>query len=124
MALPKKGSRTIVVDGVSYRWRMIPTNFGPGTIAVSGLGRNAAVLRFTGGYFLRGQPTQNATPAHVAAIIRYGIYKGWSAHGSQPMVLHNDGQWAAPPEYKGSETTPSPNELKAYGFRVVSADVL
>jgi len=121
MALPKKGSRPITVDNVKYRWRVIPTMFGPGAIVVSGTGRHSAVLRLTGAYFMRGQPLQNATPAHVEAIIRFGILKGWSSDGAKPMILTNDGQW----DIEATDRTtsePTITELEQFGFRVVSED--
>ncbi|MFE7531214.1 hypothetical protein ACFU7Y_36715 [Kitasatospora sp. NPDC057542] len=99
MALAKKGSRRIVVDGVAYRWRVSRQHWccdyegstlgyavedatAPGTTLVVDTGR--PTLR-----------TPDAVPAHVvmprevAAGIRCARSKGWTpGAGGSPFKLH------------------------------------
>ncbi|MFJ9695666.1 hypothetical protein [Kitasatospora sp. NPDC101183] len=94
MALPKKGSRRIVVDGVEYRWRvsgkhwccdydvstldyMVEDAASPGTTLVVETGRPAV-------YPPSLVPAEVILPREVAAGIRAARSNGWtpSAHGS------------------------------------------
>ncbi|MEV0192195.1 hypothetical protein AB0I39_27105 [Kitasatospora purpeofusca] len=89
MALVKKGSRRIVVDGVTYRWRVrhkptycqgngwTPLTFAvedattPGTALVVQAGRP-----HPGNWF--ALPTQPVLPADVAQAIRTALARGWT----------------------------------------------
>ncbi|MER5640509.1 hypothetical protein ABT095_26615 [Kitasatospora sp. NPDC002227] len=98
MALARKGSRRIVVDGVEYRWRVSskhwccshdPTTLGyavedaahPGTTLVVDTGR-PVVARPT------ETPAEVVLPREVAAGIRAALADGWTprANGS-PLVM-------------------------------------
>jgi hypothetical protein len=89
MAIPKKGSRPITVDGSDYRWliRRKPTyvqgnGWTPMTLAISAAFPRATSLVVT---LATNRPDAwvgaevNAiTPHNVAALIRLGIARGWN----------------------------------------------
>ncbi|MEU7169147.1 hypothetical protein AB0A70_31595 [Streptomyces morookaense] len=99
MALPRKGSRRIVVDGVTYRWtvRGRPTYdqglcWSPLTFAVEHADSPGTTLvvrtgRPHPGNWM-GQPTEPVLPSAVADAIRTARRKGWTpeAPGS-PFLL-------------------------------------
>jgi hypothetical protein len=88
MAIPKKGSRLITVDGVTYRWRIRrkPTycqgnGWGPLTFAVESAEKPGRVL-LVALPFVRpdawlGGRTMAVRSALVAAIIRTALERGW-----------------------------------------------
>ncbi|AZK97382.1 MULTISPECIES: hypothetical protein [Streptomyces] len=99
MALAKKGSRRIVVDGVEYRWRVSRKHWccdyegstvgyvaedatRPGTTLVVETGRPAVLNPDM-------VPTEVVLPREVAAGIRAARSKGWTpgSNGS-PFKLH------------------------------------
>jgi hypothetical protein len=89
MALNRKGSRRIVVDGSAYRWRMRkkPTYsqglcWSPCTYAVEHAGRPGAVLvvttdqpRADNWVGRQGNPVR---PADVARAVRVALVRGWT----------------------------------------------
>ncbi|WP_063759711.1 hypothetical protein [Kitasatospora sp. NRRL B-11411] len=94
MALAKKGSRRIVVDGVEYRWRVSskhwccdpdPRSLGyavehagrPGTTLVVDTGRPAV-------FPPEMVPDQLVLPAEVAAGIRAALADGWTPDADGP----------------------------------------
>ncbi|MFB7470303.1 hypothetical protein [Kitasatospora sp. NPDC056184] len=98
MALPEKGSRRIVVDGVEYRWRVSRQHLccdyegrtlryvaeeaaRPGTVLVVETGRRV---------FLDPAPVpeQLVLPREVAAGIRAARSRGWTpGSGGSPFEL-------------------------------------
>jgi len=88
MSLPRKGSRRIVVDGVTYRWRIRqrPTYSQAAldhtlTLAVERESEKSSVLivdlaRAHPANWL-GDPTTPVTPKEVAQRIREAISSGW-----------------------------------------------
>lgn len=99
MALVKKGSRRIVVDGVTYRWRIRhkPTycqanGWNPLTFAVEDatVPGTALVVRtdraHPGNWF--GLPTEPVLPADVVQAIRTALARGWTpCVGGSPFHL-------------------------------------
>jgi hypothetical protein len=90
MAIPKSGSRKIVVDGVAYRWRVRPratiniTDYGgPLTFAAERDGVNGgilvAALPQNRVYWEDESGEVPATPRQVADVIRRAIRAGWKA---------------------------------------------
>ncbi|WP_329428801.1 helix-turn-helix domain-containing protein [Streptosporangium sp. NBC_01495] len=88
MAIPKKGSRPISVDGTAYRWRIRhkPTysqgnSWGPLTYAVElaeGRGRVLLVeLPCSRPDAWLGERTMTVRPALVAATIQRALDRGW-----------------------------------------------
>lgn len=89
MALVKKGSRRIVVDGVTYRWRVRhkPTysqgnGWTPLTVAVEDATTPGTTLvvqtdRPHLGNWLH-LPTKPVLPAEVAQAIRTALTRGWT----------------------------------------------
>ena len=88
MALTKKGSRLITVDGVVYRWRVRgrPTYAQalgelPLAVAVEQAGCKGSVLLVSmpqdhpGNWF--GGPAIPVLPRQVAAVIRKALDEGW-----------------------------------------------
>jgi hypothetical protein len=89
MAIPKKGSRPITVDGSDYRWliRRKPTyvqgnGWTPMTLAISAAVPRAPSLVVT---LATNRPdawvgaeVDAITPRDVAALIRLGIARGWN----------------------------------------------
>ena len=88
MALVKKGSRRIVVDGVTYRWRVRhkPTycqgnGWTPLTFAVENATTPGTTLvvqtdrPHPGNWF--ALPSQPVLPADVAQAIRTALARGW-----------------------------------------------
>jgi hypothetical protein len=89
VAIPKKGSRKIVVDNVEYRWYIRRNTKAEDTLVV-------AVQRFTelptsillvksqmhrpdSNYFwFRYEPKPSLTPNHVATHIRAALAAGWN----------------------------------------------
>ncbi|RPE33813.1 hypothetical protein [Kitasatospora cineracea] len=121
MALAKKGSRRIVVDGVEYRWRVSskhwccdhdPRPLGyavehaarPGTTLVVDTGRPAV-------FPPEEVPEQLVLPGEVAAGVRVALADGWTpdADGS-PFVLCLSAPRPAGPvpargRYRGADPT-------------------
>ncbi|MEU6430197.1 hypothetical protein ABZ860_30265 [Microbispora sp. NPDC046973] len=95
MAIPRKGSRPITVDGVVYRWRIRrkPTyhqgnGWSPLTFAVQPAEEPWRVL-LVSLPFLRpdawlGERTMSVRPALVAAVIRLALRRGWDPHQAGP----------------------------------------
>ncbi|MEV8633776.1 hypothetical protein AB0395_19165 [Streptosporangium sp. NPDC051023] len=88
MAIPKKGSRLITVDGVTYRWRIRrkPTycqanSWGPLTFAVEsadGPGRVLLVaLPCSRPDAWLGERAMAVRPALVAGSMRMALERGW-----------------------------------------------
>ncbi len=99
MALVKKGSRTIVVDGVTYRWRLRkrPTYsqglvWSPCTFAVEhvdGSGRTLVVRtnRPHAGNWAGGTP-EAVVPSVVAGAIQLALRRGWKpTRPGSPFLL-------------------------------------
>lgn len=91
MSIPKKGSRLIAVDGVTYRWRIRrkPTycqanSWGPLTFAVEaadGPGRVLLVsLPCSRPDAWLGERAMAVRPALVSATIRRALNHGWAPH--------------------------------------------
>lgn len=93
VALVKKGSRRIVVDGVTYRWRIRhkPTycqanGWNPLTFTVEDatVPGTALVVRtdrpHPGNWF--GLPTKPVLPAEVVQAIRTALARGWTPYVS------------------------------------------
>src|SRR5579862_9144893 len=89
MAIPKKGSRRIVVDGVTYRWRI--RKRGPigqvdytsrMSMAVEREGCKGAVLELSLPHprstWIASGPWE-VLPSHVARYIRGAIQAGWQS---------------------------------------------
>jgi hypothetical protein len=99
MALVRKGSRSIVVDGTAYRWRLRgrPTYFqglawSPCTFAVEHEqtpGSTLVVITdqpHPSNWF--GRASQPVLPAQVAQVIERALAEGWSpAHPGRPFLL-------------------------------------
>ncbi|MER6574522.1 hypothetical protein [Nonomuraea sp. NPDC001023] len=88
MAIPKKGSRLITVDGTAFRWRIRhkPTycqgnSWGPMTFAVEVAGASGRVLLVSlpcsrpDAWW--GEQTMAIRPALVTATIRTALTHGW-----------------------------------------------
>ena len=123
MAIAKKGSRGIVVDGVALRWRVVPAIFGEGQVLISGDGHHAPTLRVYGSDFIRGRPNHELTPKQVAAIVRFAIAQGWRHDAGKPMRLVLNCSWDAPDLSEGGwfkEEVPTHEELARHGFRLVT----
>ncbi|MBC8139339.1 MAG: hypothetical protein H8F28_25975 [Fibrella sp.] len=105
MAMPKKGSRSIVVDDVLYRWRTRGEREYNMTVAVepvtdggmSSLIVDTSVMAPTnsppddkdGKWF--GAYTISVTPAVVEAYIRQAMNKGWKpTEKGKPFILVAD----------------------------------
>jgi len=107
VAIPKKGSRPIAVDGQDYRWfvRRKPTDCGgsgwtPLTVAVSSdVPRSSSLIatlatKRPDAWLHLGSTA--VTPGDVAALIRLAIRRGWnpSKPGSAfQLDLRNDRQY-------------------------------
>lgn len=96
MAIPKKGSRLITVDGVSYRWRVRhkPTydqglGHSPLSFAVEHVNGPGAVLVVrmpsTRPDNWMGLPGESVIPAVVEQVIRTALDSGW--HPDRPGRL-------------------------------------
>ncbi|MER7766866.1 hypothetical protein [Kitasatospora sp. NPDC096140] len=99
MALAKKGSRRIVVDGVEYRWRVSRKHWccdydggtlgyrvedasSPGTTLVVETGRRAVLEPSP-------VPAELVLPREVAAGIRAALSDGWTPRSDgSPFKLH------------------------------------
>lgn len=89
MALVRKGSRRIVVDGTVYRWRLRgrPTYFqglawSPCTFAVEHADTPAAALVVTTSQLHPsnwiGREAEPVLPSGVAAAVRLALREGWT----------------------------------------------
>ncbi|GAA4188623.1 hypothetical protein GCM10022252_24200 [Streptosporangium oxazolinicum] len=104
MAIPKKGSRLISVDGTAYRWRIRhkPTysqgnSWGPLTYAVELADRRGRVLLVelpcSRPDAWLGERTMTVRPTLVAATIRRALERGWDpsqAGSAFPLNLTED----------------------------------
>jgi hypothetical protein len=109
VALGKKGSRRIVVDGVTYRWRLRrrPTYsqalcWSPCTYAVEHADGRGAILVVTtdqphpGNWFNR--QAVPIRPADVANHIRIALTRGWRlTHPGSPFRLDLSAGFTADP---------------------------
>ncbi|RZT79548.1 hypothetical protein EV382_2762 [Micromonospora violae] len=98
MALVKKGSRLITVDGLTYRWRVRgrPTYAQglcerPLAVAVEQVGRKGSVLLVSmpqehPGNWIGGSAVP-VLPSTVAAIVRTALAEGWQATPSRTAFL-------------------------------------
>jgi len=99
MTLPRKGSRRITVDGVTYRWQLRgrPTYsqglcWSPCTYAVECLEHPGATLvvktnQVHPANFL-GQQSVTILPSDVARSIRFAVERGWHAESpGSPFLL-------------------------------------
>ncbi|MCG3040982.1 hypothetical protein L7D48_10475 [Streptomyces sp. S1A] len=104
MALRRKGSRRIVVDGTAYRWRLRgrPTYdqgmcWSPCTYAVEGADRPGAVLVVTTDRPHTGNgvgvPADPVLPGEVAHAVRTALARGWKPErpGSPFHLDRSDG---------------------------------
>ncbi|WEV26563.1 hypothetical protein OYE22_16180 [Streptomyces sp. 71268] len=109
MALNKKGSRRITVDGIEYRWRVrrkpsYPQGlcWTPMTYAVEAASgsQSGTTLLVTSGQAhpsnWAGVETEPVLPAHVAASIREARDKGWEpARSGSPFRLDRSAGFVA-----------------------------
>ena len=84
MSLPRRRSRSIVVDGVEYRWRVneVDLGGGPETALYAELSECPASLlsfRFYG--------TRAVTPAIVELAIKLGKENGWEPTARMPKIF-------------------------------------
>lgn len=89
MAMPKKGSRKIVVDNVTYRWK-----FGGAWILIEAV-RDSGPTRILDvdtsvrdrDYWLTGEEQKTIIlPGAVEQYIRIGLDKGWNPHQAGPPL--------------------------------------
>ncbi|WP_078901587.1 hypothetical protein [Actinacidiphila yeochonensis] len=106
MALNRRGSRSVVVDGLPYRWRLRrkPTYsqglcWSPCTYAVERADRPGAVLVVTtdqprmGNWM--GREGQPVLPADVVRSIRTALARGWTPERpGSPVRLDESGDFA------------------------------
>lgn len=133
MAIPKKGSRPITVDGQSYRWfvRRKPTDCGgsgrtPLTVAVSSDVPRSSSLVVTLAInrpdaWLHPGATA-VTPCDVAELIRLAIKRGWnpSKPGSAfQLDLRNDREYEVgrPLADEGAVQTHGKGDSRTYGHK-------
>jgi hypothetical protein len=93
MALPSKGTRSIVVDGVTYRWRVADKDSSsPGFIATRSDNPRCPLLwtRYDG-------DPDPITPSLVAAGIRAALREGWQPSTPAPPFRMLNGTRPAPP---------------------------
>ncbi|MGW2601897.1 hypothetical protein [Streptomyces klenkii] len=107
MALPRKSSRRIVVDGVTYRWRVRrrPTYgqgmcWSPLTYAVEHAANPGTTLlvrtdRPHPGNWMGG-PASPVLPSGVAAAIRAARAEGWTPEAPGSPFLLDESQGTAP----------------------------
>ncbi len=98
MAIPKKGSRSIVVDEVPYRWRATKTgktnlfvSVQPVTEGESSLLSVNTSVSVPNGCMCPGCGDIYVTPAVVEAYIRRALEQGWEPNKKgTPFVLVAD----------------------------------
>jgi hypothetical protein len=88
MALRKVGSRPIIVDGVTYRWRIAPRpnpnefDYGNSMVAsvqhAESLGQVLFVRCGLRHGNILGTPGVRVTPRRIAATIRAAVADGWT----------------------------------------------
>lgn len=99
MAIPKKGSRRIIVDGIEYRWtiRSKPTYsqgaFGDNLTAAVELLSNPGVVLSVTFPWIRcdswiGNPEKPVTPKDIALCIRAALESGWQPDGQGPVFTY------------------------------------
>ena len=84
MSLPRKKSRSIVVDGVEYRWRVNEVDLGGGpetALYVEVALGPASLLSF------RFYGTKSVTPAIVELAVRLGSENGWEPTARMPKIF-------------------------------------
>lgn len=113
MAISKKYTRRIVVDGVQYRWRVPPAVVYDGHI-IANVWREGASgqhLRLIGGHPSSAYPypTEPMTPKLVAEGIRRALDAGWNPdEPGQPFLLRIPR--LRPGEYGGGVGWPKTSE--------------
>jgi hypothetical protein len=116
MALVKKGSRLITVDGVVYRWRLrrrptYPQGIGQRRLAfaVEQVDRKGSVLLVTVPQDhpsnWMGGPAVPVLPSTVAAIVRKALTQGWQASQPGPAFRLDATQADLPVERPSEPTT-------------------
>lgn len=95
MAMPKKGSRNIIVDGVAYRWKARGTFYDSNGIVciepVTHDGNICKLLLNTSAPFPNGCPYCEqhpaVTPSTVEQYVRFALQRGWQPfHKDKPFV--------------------------------------
>ena len=97
MAISKKYSRRIVVDGVEYRWKIAPRPSDPefdyagSMVASVQLAENAGQVLFVSCGLRKGnilsRPGAIVTPRRIAAAIRNALVAGWQpSKRGQPFL--------------------------------------
>lgn len=88
MALSKRNSRSIVVDGAPYRWAF-SMDSGYATIAIQhGSGSGQRLEAQTGSWVWGERRTKS--PATVSSIIRFALEQGWEpTHPGPPLQLRD-----------------------------------
>ncbi|HZN63665.1 MAG TPA: hypothetical protein VFB66_00060 [Tepidisphaeraceae bacterium] len=81
MAIAKKGSRRICVDGVHYRWRAREVSPVGVRVVVQKEDPPGALLVLK---LLRDRAVSDVTPAEVAAWVQRAICDGWDPHRPGP----------------------------------------
>jgi hypothetical protein len=103
MAMPKKGSRTIVVDGATYRWRIrgritVAQTEGEGNLMVAveevadtGVSTLLVDTSVPREWFSFSGYQTPITPAAVQTYIRLALQQGWKpTQKGKPFVLVAD----------------------------------
>jgi len=96
MALVKKGSRKITVDGTAYRWRITRTYKSADDILEVFIERiengntvlcvRTGFLRPDGAFSNIGESTQGiVTPKNVESYIKQALAKGWKPESKESM---------------------------------------
>ena len=105
MAIAKKGSRRITVDGIDYRWRANGDDVHYDQVAIRVApeeGTGTTLLFHTSGEHrntLSGYSHPVVTPARVAEVIRLALLYGWRAdEPGKPFDLwpHLPAEWQGP----------------------------
>lgn len=119
MAIRKTGSRRLVVDGVTYRWRVrkratySQADYGSGVlhVAVELFEQPGAVLVL---YTDRPHPADWGTkqvvpvcPSDVALWVREAVSVGWVPSQSGPQFIHRQSSASIEPE----QASPNPQPI-------------
>lgn len=136
MAIPKKGSRTLVVEEVRYRWvasihentinLVVELAEEPGQKLLAYFQCRDLYVREPNGEWRFQTQMQSIKPSHVKRIIRHALTSGWSPREKihKPYTLRNAAEIALTIDIVGIDSRFVDPESKIAYIKEIAADFL
>ena len=114
MAMPRKKSRTLIVDGATYRWTLtgnrgslfvvVESEESPGQVLQAEFDAEDSFESIDYRHSIHTQG-KSITPKTISRVVRYALAKGWNPNGKnlRPFVLNTSETSAAEGASEGNE---------------------